>query len=348
MDNLQLSFQSSINETDAVAFLRRNRIKVTKRDKGKADRNFLFTRQVGLHQSKWVFTVYPDSGKIVCSGGPSSTFFGFNNWVSLAEHLQMQAIVSILRDNLNEVDGIAIKRVTPVKVLRVEITHLYPFNSLEEIIEVERALYPNLVARYEGRVQLTGEKLMVPGTLRVGLSKSATLLRIYAEAIKFKDKPNHIPTAKWDMLKERLENCVRVECIFNKVQLASKELTFASAWKTRADVLGLVDKRMNDAGLRGVNQQDAELLEQKLAKATEAVKTRVAQWKSGGTVDRSGTKSRAQTLLKSCGYDLTIPYFAQEHIAHRYVDAFGAKQVYELPLAMRQDPELFHQWWDNF
>jgi hypothetical protein len=348
MDNLQLSFQSSINETDAVAFLRKNRIKVTKRDKGKADRNFLFARQVGPHQSKWAFTVYPDSGKIVCSGGPSTTFFGFNNWVSLAEHLQMQAIVNILRDNLNEVDGFAIKKVTPVEVLRVEITHLYPFNSLEEIIEVERALYPNLVARYEGRVQLTGEKLMVPGTLRVGLTKSATLLRIYAEAIKFEDKPSHISTVHWEMLKERLENCVRVECIFNKAQLESQKLAFASAWKKRTDVLGLVDKRMKDAGLRGVNQQDPELLERKLAKAPDAVTDMIFCWKSGGTVKKSGTWSRAQELVKSCGYDLTIPYFAQEHIAHGYVDAFGAKQVYELPIAIRQDPELFHRWWDNF
>ena len=348
MDNLQLEFTDpNLDPNKVLSFLDGHKVKVTKKTKGKrTESNILFTRNVGHHESGWMFTVYPDSRRIVCSGGPSTTFFGFNAWVSLAEDLQMDAIVNILRDKLNQIDGVDIDANSPVKVLRVEITHLYQFGSLDEIIAVEQALYANLVARYPGKVQLVGETLEVPGTLRVGLTKSATLLRIYPELDKFKRTPKEVPLAKWQGLKEELKNCLRVETVYDKDRLSRAGLSIASSWKSRGDVLNLVEKQMTDAGLRVPEQQDSDMFDLKLAKAPKAVRSLIEDWKVNLTVNKTGSWSRAQELLKSCGYDLSIPYSAQSRLAHNFAKHFHADRVYELPLEMRQDTELFNRWWE--
>jgi hypothetical protein len=349
MDNIQLEFTAKVNVEKVLDFLTSHDVKITQKTKGKrTDKNILFVRDVGPHKSGWMFTIYPNSGRITCSGGPSTTFFGFNAWVSLAESLQMKAIVSILRDKLNKVEGIDIAEDSLVTVSRVEITHLYQFASLEEIIQAEQAIYRNLVARYPGKVSLVGESLEVPGTLRVGLTKSTTLLRVYPELDKFKRLPTEVSVAKWQRLREHLQYCLRVETIMDKRDLVNSGLSDAAAWSSRKDVLHMVNQRMAEAGLRVAVRQDSAQLDLLLAKeATNAVKQVIEAWKTGKATKGTGTWSRAQELVKSCGYDMTIPYSAHDRLEHGFLDRFSADRVYELPMELRQDPELFRHWWEE-
>ena len=349
MDNIQLEFTAKVNVEKVLAFLAKHDVKITQKTKGKrTDKNILFVRDVGPHKSGWMFTIYPNSDRITCSGGPSTTFFGFNAWVSLAESLQMKAIVSILRDKLNKVDGVDVAADSLVTVSRVEITHLYQFASLDEIIQAEQAIYRNLVARYPGKVSLVGESLEVPGTLRVGLTKSTTLLRVYPELDKFKRLPAGVLQEKWQQLREHLQYCLRVETIMDKGDLVKAGLSDAAAWSSRQDVLHMVNQRMTEAGLRVAVRQDSAQLDLLLAKeATNAVKQVIEAWKAGKATKGTGTWSRAQELVKSCGYDMTIPYSAHDRLEHGFLDRFSADRVYELPLELRQDPELFRRWWEE-
>lgn len=347
MDNIQLEFTAKVDSSKVLNFLKSHQVKTTQKTQGKrTEKSILFVRDVGPHKSGWMFTIYPNSGRITCSGGPSDTFFSFNAWVSLAEHLQMSAIVSILRDKLNKVEGIDIAEDSLVTVSRVEITHLYQFASLDEIIQAEQAIYRNLVARYPGKVSLVGESLEVPGMLRVGLSKSTTLLRLYPELDKFKHLPAGVSQEKWQQLREHLQYCLRVETIMNKGDLVKAGLSDAAAWSSRQDVLHMVNQRMTEAGLRVAVRQDAAQLDLLLTKATNAVKQVIEAWKAGQATKGTGTWSRAQELVKTCGYDMTIPYSAHDRLEHGFLDRFSADRVYELPLELRQDPELFRRWWE--
>jgi hypothetical protein len=43
---------------------------------------------------------------------------------------------------------------------------------------------------------------------------------------------------------------------------------------------------------------------------------------------------------------MTIPYSAHDRLEHGFLDRFSADRVYELPMELRQDPELFRRWWE--
>ena len=191
MDNIILIFTDlKIEELKVRDFLK-NEVKA--RPSFKPD-TIMFSRKVGDHESKWLFTINPKMGTIRCSGGPTTTFFGFNAWVSIKEHAQIEAIVGILLKKLTGIKGVTFPTKIDPLVYRVEITNLYPFTSLAEIGEAEIAIYHSLVARYPKRVQIAGESIEVPGTVRVGQNKSTSTLRLYPEASKFDSKPKHFNT----------------------------------------------------------------------------------------------------------------------------------------------------------
>jgi hypothetical protein len=67
----------------------------------------------------------------------------------------------------------------------------------------------------------------------------------------------------------------------------------------------------------------------------------------GKPIKSNGTWSAAQKLTKGCGFDLTRPYKQQALLAHGFADRFDADKVYQLPLKVRQDKDLFDRWWEN-
>lgn len=318
------------------------------RQSEKPDHSIIFVRPVGLHESKWLFSINMHKGTIQCSGGPTTTFFGFNAWVSLNESVQMKAIVNILHRKLAAIEGITFPKHIDPTVHRVEVTHLYPFRDLAEINDAELAIYQSLVIRYPGRVQIAGATFEMPGVVRVGHSKSTSTLRLYPEVTKFARKPKHVTQAKWNRLSAKLENYMRVETMYTTTQLSRDGLHLASGWAKPAAIMGLVDKRMREAGLRGVPPQDLAKLKA-LVTSTPIRKPLqlIGDWMKGKPVKRNGTWTAAQTLTKECGFDLTRPYNQQALLAHGFVGYFDEDKIYQLPENARQDKELFNRWWEK-
>jgi hypothetical protein len=345
MDNVTLVFRGIEFDSDKVhAFLRDKNARPSQ----KPDFGIEFVRAVGPHKSKWLFKIDMVRGTIRCSGGPTTTFFGFNAWVSLSESVQMKAIVGILHRKLAAIAGITFPTDVDPTVHRVEVTHLYPFRDLAEINQAELAIYQSLVILYPGRVQIAGATFEMPGVVRVGHSKSTSTLRLYPEVTKFAKKPNDITQAKWDALSFKLGNYMRVETMYTATQLKKDGLHLASGWAKPATIMGLVDKRMRDAGLRGVPPQDLAKLK---ALVTSIPGTKplqlVGDWMKGKPVKNNGTRTTAQNLVKECGFNLTRPFEQQTLLAHGYADHFDADKVYQLPLKVRQDKALFNRWWES-
>ena len=345
MDNVTLIFTDISFDTKKVySFLRDKNARPSE----KPDHGIIFVRSVGLHKSKWLFDINMSKGTIRCSGGPTTTFFGFNAWVSLTESVQMKAIVGILHRKLSAIDGISFPEHVDPTVHRVEVTHLYPFRDLAEINDAEIAIYRSLVIRYPARVQIAGATYEMPGTVRVGHSKSTSTLRLYPEVTKFAKKPKDVPQAKWDALSAKLGNFMRVETMYTARQLTNDGLHLASGWAKPATIMGLVDKRMREAGLRGVPPQDlAKLKELVTATPSRAPLQLIGKWLKDKPVVKNGTWTVAQKLVKECGFDLTRPLEQQRLLAHGFSNYFDADKVYQLPLKIRQDKDLFDRWWEG-
>jgi hypothetical protein len=345
MDNITLIFTGIEFEPDKVfKFLRLNKV----RQSLKADQTILFSRPVGKHKSGWMFSINMKKGTIKCSGGPTTTFFGFNAWVSLNESVQMKAIVDILHQKLAAIKGITFPEHIDPTVHRVEVTHLYPFRDLAEINDAELAIYQSLVIRYPGHVQIAGATFEMPGVVRVGHSKSTSTLRLYPEVTKFAKKPKHIDQGKWDAFEVTLENYMRVETMYNKDQLNKEGLDLASGWAKPATIMGLVDKRMRDAGLRGVQPQDLDKLNGLVTPTPSTAPLRVIDnWMKGKPIKSNGTWTKAQKKAKECGFDLTRPFKQQALLAHKFGGYFDEDKVYKLPSKLRSDKGLFNRWWEG-
>ncbi|MBB1076377.1 hypothetical protein HUU62_18375 [Rhodoferax sp. 4810] len=345
MDNITLVFTGIEFEPDKVfKFLRLNKV----RQSLKADQSVLFSRTVGQHKSGWMFTINMKKGTIKCSGGPTTTFFGFNAWVSLNESVQMKAIVDILHQKLAAIKGITFPEQPDPTVHRVEITHLYPFRDLAEINDAELAIYQSLVIRYPGRVQIAGATFEMPGVVRVGHTKSTSTLRLYPEVTKFAKKPKHVDQAKWDALATKLENYMRVETMYTTSQLSKEGLDLASGWAKPATIMGLVDQRMREAGLRGVPPQDLAKLKALVTPAPSTAPLRaIGNWMKGKPVERNGTRSAAQKVAKNFGFNLTRPFKQQALLAHGFGGYFDEDKVYKLPSELRSDKGLFSRWWEG-
>ena len=345
MDNITLVFTGIKFDREKVnAFLRSNNARPSQ----KADHSTIFVRSVGHHKSKWLYSINMHKGTIKCSGGPTSTFFGFNAWVSLIESVQMKTIVDILHGKLAEIEGITFPEHIDPTVHRIEVTHLYKFRDLAEIDKAELAIYRSLVIRYPGRVQIAGATFEMPGIVRVGHSKSTSTLRLYPEMTKFAEKPKHVDQAKWDILSAELGNFLRVETMYTTTQLSKEDLHFASGWAKPATIMGLVDKRMREAGLRGVLPQDRVKLEA-LVSSTPSTKPLqlIGDWLKGKPVKKNGTWTAAQIKAKECGFDLTRPLEQQKLLAHGFMGYFDKDKVYQLPLKLRIDKGLFDHWWEK-
>jgi hypothetical protein len=348
MDNITLRFSDvKFDFVKLSAFLKKKKA----RESSKPDGVILFTRKVGKHKSGWQFTLDISNKSILCSGGPTSTFFGFNAWVSLKHGIQMETIVNILRRKLEEMDGVELSDQVPPTVHRVEITNLYRFNSIEEIALAETALYSSLVVRYPGKVMVSGASMEVPGMIRVGLNKSSTTLRIYPEELKLESKPAHVGTEVWIRMCAELKNCLRVECIFNNTQLKSAGLDSTLAWNNPDQPISLeklVEGRMSEAGLRNLNPQSLIDLESYLAKSEESkVRDVLARWKDNKSLDVNGTWSKAQKKAKAMGFDLTHPFAYQKQLAHGLYGKFDATQVVVLSIELRRNAALFEHWWED-
>jgi hypothetical protein len=344
MDNVSLIYTDiRFNHRKVHAFLRDKEAGLSQ----KPDFGIEFVRAVGPHKSKWLFKIDMTKGTIKCSGGPTTTFFGFNAWVSLNESVQMKAIVGILYRKLAAIDGITFPKHVDPLVHRVEVSHLYPFADLSQISDAQNAIYQSLVIRYPGRVQIAGATFEVPGVVRVGHSKSSSLLRLYPEMTKFASKPKDVPQDKWDILAYKLESYMRSETMHTFRQLEHSGLHVASGWNKPDAIMKLVDKRMRDAGLRGVHPQDREGLMKFLGSQPRKRPMEVIdQWLKGEHVVKNGTWTAAQKLAKKFGFDLTRPLEQQSQLSHGYSDHFEAHKVYQLPLMTRRDKELFNRWWE--
>lgn len=345
MDNIDLIFTGIKFDTEKVYSFLRDK---SARPSEKPDHSIMFVRSVGPHNSKWLFSINMHKGTIRCSGGPTTTFFGFNAWVSLNESVQMKTIVDILHRKLVVIKGITFPDHVDPTVHRVEVTHLYPFLDLSEINDAELAIYQSLVILYPKRVQIAGASFEMPGVVRVGHSKSTSTLRLYPEVTKFSKKPEHVDQAKWNTLSAELKNYMRVETMYTTAQLTKKDLHVASGWAKPAAIMGLVDKRMRDAGLRGVPPQDLAKLK---SLVTAAPTTRPHQviddWLKGKPLKNNGTRTSAQKIVKECGFNLTRPYKQQVLLAHGFADSFDEGKVYQLPLKLRNDKGLFDRWWES-
>jgi hypothetical protein len=344
MDNITLIFTDlKIEELKVRDFLKNE---MNARPSFKPD-TIMFSRWVGDHKSKWLFDINPKKGTIKCSGGPTTTFFGFNAWVSIKEHAQIEAIVGILLKKLRGIEGVSFPVNSDPIVHRIEITNLYPFTSLAEIGEAESAIYHSLVARYPKRVQIAGASIEVPGTVRVGQNKSTSTLRLYPEALKFDSKPDHIEQHLWNDLSSVLKCYMRVESMFDSRQLKTAGLSRASAWKEADCVKALVNNRMIDAGLRGVRPQNLAALDKELAsKPLLQTNQLINDWKNGKDVTKNGTWSSAQKLVKRHGFDLSKPFAHQRQLDHGFSDFFTEDKVYELVKELRLNKGLFNRWWE--
>lgn len=344
MDNITLIFTDlKIAEQKVRDFLKNEK---DARPSFKPD-TIMFSRWVGKYKSKWLFDINPKKGTIRCSGGPTTTFFGFNAWVSIKEHAQMEAIVGILLNKLRGIEGVTFPTKIDPLVYRVEITNLYPFASLAEIGEAEIAIYQSLVARYPKRVQIAGASIEVPGTVRVGQSKSTSTLRLYPEASKFDSKPEHVEQDLWNQLNSELKRYMRVESMFDSRQLKTAGLSRASAWKEADCAKALVDRRMTDAGLRGARPQNHAALDKELAsKPHLQTKQVINNWKNGKDIPKNGTWSSAQILVKKHGFDLSKPFAHQKQLDHGFSDYFTEVKVYELAKELRLNKALFNRWWE--
>jgi len=347
MDNLTLTFKElKFDNAKVLSFLKDKNARHTQ----KPDYGIEFVRTVGQYRSKWLFKIDLGSGTIRCSGGPTTTFFGFNAWVSLNEPLQMKAIVGLLHKKLAAIKGVTFPKTVDPEINRIEVTHLYPFRDIEEIRTAELAIYESLVVRYPGRVQISGATYEMPGTLRVGLTKSSSILRIYPESTKFLKKPSHVPQRKWTLLQNALEHCVRVECIFSDIQLKRAGLSLASAWvrdRVDAGLRPLVDRRMKQAGLTGGVRFELEQLKECIAALPGKKPHQLVQrWIKGETAKQNGTWSKAQEIAKPYGANLTRPLEQQVRLFHGYSEYFSRNQIVVLPVQLREDKDLFNRWWE--
>lgn len=345
MDNIDLIFTGIKFDTEKVYSFLRNK---NARHSEKPDHSIVFSRAVGQHKSGWKFTINMKKGTIECSGGPTTTFFGFNAWVSLNESVQMKTIVDILHQKLASIKGITFPENIDPTVHRVEVTHLYPFRDLAEINDAELAIYQSLVILYPKRVQIAGASFEMPGVVRVGHNKSTSTLRLYPEVTKFTKKPKHVDQTKWDTLSAELKNYMRVETMYTTDQLRKEGLHLASGWAKPATIMGLVDKRMRDAGLRGIPPQDLAKLKA-LVTATPTTRPHqvIDDWLKGKPLKNNGTRNSAQKIVKKFGFNLTRPYKQQALLAHGFADYFDEGKVYQLPLKLRNDKGLFDRWWEG-
>jgi len=346
MDNITLVFTGIEFEPDKVySFLREK----SARPSEKPDHSIIFSRPVGQHKSGWMFSINMKKGTIKCSGGPTTTFFGFNAWVSLNESVQMKTIVDILHRKLAAIKGITFPEHIDPTVHRVEVTHLYPFRDLAEINDAELAIYQSLVIRYPGHVQIAGATFEMPGVVRVGHSKSTSKLRLYPEVTKFAKKPKHVDQDKWDALATKLGIYMRVETMYTTPQLKKDGLHVASGWEKPAAIMGLVDQRMREAGLRGVPPQDLAKLKALVTPPTPSTAPLrlIGNWMKGKPIKRNGTWSTAQKVVKGCGFDLTRPFKQQALLAHHFGGYFDEHKVYKLPSELRGDKGLFNRWWES-
>jgi hypothetical protein len=188
----------------------------------------------------------------------------------------------------------------------------------------------------------------VPGMLRVGLNKSLTTLRVYPEELKLETRPTHVSHADWRRLRDELKNCLRVECIFDSTQLRSIGFDKTDNWVWLDELENLVTSRMSEAGLRNTLPQSIEKLDAYLVAPEESkAKDALSRWKDGKTLDVNGTWSAAQTDAKSMGFDITMPYSHQRHLAHGLHGKFDTSQVIQLSKALRNDEALFEPWWNK-
>lgn len=348
MDNLTLTFKElKFDDAKVLSFLKDKNARHTQ----KPDYGIEFVRAVGRYKSKWLFKIDFASGTISCSGGPTTTFFGFNAWVSLNEPVQMKAIVGLLHKKLEAIKGVTFPKVVDPEINRVEITQLYPFRDVEEIRTATPAIYESLVVRYPGRVQISGATYEVPGTIRVGLNKSSSILRIYPESTKFLKKPSHVPQGKWTLLQDALAHCARVECIFSDSQLQKAGLGIASAWvaaNVASGLAPLVDKRMKQSGLRGRVPFELQQLEDLIAgNPRKRAHELIQRWIADKTLKTNGTWTAAQKIAKQYGANLTRPLEQQVRLFHGFSEYFAHNRIVELPIQLREEKDLFDRWWES-
>jgi hypothetical protein len=345
MDNITIRFTDVSFDLDKLKLFLKTE---NARESFKPDGVILFARKVGKHKECWQFRLDTQNRNILCSGGPTKTFFGFNAWVSLNLPVQMKTLVGILSRKLEQIGGVKLSTKFGPAVHRVEITNLYRFKSLEEIAEAEIALYSSLVLRYPKNVMISGASMEVPGMIRVGLNKSATTLRIYPEDLKFDARPKHISHERWRALCEELKFCLRVECIFDSTQLKAGDLDLTEKWNNLNCLKKLVEDRMSQAGLRNLQPQSYEKLDAYLAETKQTkVHAAILRWKSGAPLDVNGTWNSAQKVAKSMGFDLTKPFAHQRHLAHGYEGRFDASEIVELSEELRNDEGLSERWWEK-
>lgn len=359
MDNLKARIDSVAFQIDELrAALAAANIKVSIRyGTNLGVEEIRFSCLVGEHNERWLIRLYPDKGSLTFSGGVTKTFFGHNLWVFDNEFQQLQAIIGIVVKRLSTIDGLSLPKsllagsYESVSVERVELTNHFALpEDIDQAAAIERidTMFKVLFPDRRDRDGDTHEK---PGTTSIGKSKSTKVCRAYDPSTKFAHKPEHVPAESWAALTAVCGRHLRVELIMDKREIGQSGFTTVGGWHDKDKILAYLQKKSERYGLNVRYQASKEILKPSDVRATSERIFEYAQyWFTDGErgkkpSTRSGTYTRFKQYMASKGFNINIPFVRHVLLAHGLHEVLRPEARAELPNSIRQDVNLFRQWW---
>jgi hypothetical protein len=356
MDNLSFRINDVVIDVPAfTASLLRLGINVTRKTIVKPNSELiLFSLPVGKYKCRWLFRLNLTDKCLSCSGGVTKTFFDHNVWVFKNEAVQIAAIMGIVCDAVQQIDGIVLKSIDPFSfwLERVELTQHFVMpdgmslaDALAKIDLLFMTLFPRRCSSPEGKNHDN------PGTVRLGKTKSSRVCRAYDPVSKFESKPDHVSAESWSSLKAFCIKQLRVELMFNKRELKTTGLEKLAKWEYAETVNKLIAKRYKELGLSVEFKATNEHFNPGDVRTTNPSYIDYARhWFSAGVKGsppnpRSGAANRFKQYMAVKGYRTDVTYARHQFLVHGLHDVLVPELCADLPMELRRDLALFGKWW---
>jgi hypothetical protein len=359
MDNTTFRIvDTAVELSELAAALAQRKVKVTQRtDPKKNSEEMLFSLPIGPYKARWLFRIDLTERSIACSGGVTKTFFGHNLHVFANEAVQLRVITQIVSNGLRGLPGLVLPDAFEPVIERAEVTRHHTLPGEIDKADAQRRLDLMQMTLLPSRYSNEGRNHDNPGTTRIGKTKSSRACRIYDPGVKFDDKlkdkgrPPHIPVESWSALCAAVERDLRVELMFNKRELEAAGLDTIAGWEDAAVVKRLLENRYQRFGLSVNFRADQQGFTPQSVHAERPTFVKYAQHffskgtKGSAPNPRSGATPRYKKYMLEHGYNVDVPFERHEFLVHGLHEILRADRAAALPLDLRQNADLFGQWW---
>jgi hypothetical protein len=359
MDNTTFRIVDIAVEPSELAIaLAQRKVKLTRRTNPKLNtEEMLFSLPIGPYKGRWLFRVNLTDGSVACSGGVTKTFFGHNLYVFTNEAVQLRAVTQIVSNGLRDLPGLVLQDEFEPVIERAEVTLHHTLPVEIDKSDAQRRLDLMQMTLLPSRYSNEGRNHDNPGTTRIGKTKSSRACRIYDPCIKFADKlkdkgrPPHIPVESWCALCASVERDLRVELMFDKRELESASLDTIAGWEDASVVKRLLENRYQRFGLSIDFKADQEGFTPTLVYAEHPTFVEYARhfFKNGeegkAPNPRSGSTARYKNYMLEHGYNVDVLFARHQYLVHGLHEILRPDRAAVLPLELRRDPYLFGHWW---